>query len=130
MTAEQIINQINFASPTWVFVVPCVLMVLDFATGFLNAAVKHEIKSSIMRTGLAKKAGEIVILVIGELIVYATVIPIKSEIMNFLSIYISLMELISIMENLALLGVPVPGFIVRALHQTQELSDQGKEGDK
>lgn len=130
MTAEQIINQINFASPTWVFVVPCVLMVLDFATGFLNAAVKHEIKSSIMRTGLAKKAGEIVILVIGELIVYATVIPVKTQIMNFLSIYISLMELISIMENLALLGVPVPGFIVRALHQTQELIDQGKEGDK
>ena len=128
MTAEQIINQINFASPTWVFVVPCVLMVLDFATGFLNAAVKHEIKSSIMRTGLAKKAGEIVILVIGELIVYATVIPIKSEIMNFLSIYISLMELISIMENLALLGVPVPRFIVKALHQTQEIMDEGKEG--
>lgn len=130
MNPQTLVENITFASPTWVFIVPCILMVLDFATGFMNAAVKHEIKSSIMRTGLAKKAGEIVILVIGELIVYATIIPIKSEIMNFLSIYISLMELISIMENLALLGVPVPGFIVRALHQTQELIDQGKEGDK
>lgn len=129
MTAEQIINQINFASPTWVFVVPLVLMALDFATGFLNAAVKHEIKSSVMRTGLAKKAGEVVILVIGELIVYATVIPVKHQIMNFLSIYISLMELISILENLALLGVPVPRFIVKALHQTQEIMDEGKEGE-
>ena len=123
MTAEQIINQINFASPTWVFVVPLILMALDFATGFLNAFIKHEVKSSVMRTGLAKKAGEVVILVIGELIVYATVIPVKSQIMNFLSVYISLMELISILENLALLGVPVPGFIVKALHQTQEIMD-------
>lgn len=123
MTAEQIINQIKFASPTWVFVVPLVLMALDFATGFLNAAVKHEIKSSVMRTGLAKKAGEVVILVIGELIVYATVIPVKAQIMNFLSVYISLMELISILENLDLLGVPLPRWIVKLLHQTQELID-------
>lgn len=128
MNPQTLVDNITFASPTWVFVVPLVLMALDFATGFLNAAVKHEIKSSIMRTGLAKKAGEIVILVIGELIVYATIIPIKSEIMNFLSIYISLMELISIFENLALLGVPVPRFIVKALHQTQEIMDEGKEG--
>ena len=127
MTAEQLINQINFASPTWVFVVPLILMALDFATGFLNAFIEHEVKSSVMRTGLAKKAGEVVILVIGELIVYATVIPVKTQIMNFLSIYISLMELISILENLALLGVPVPRFIVKALHQTQELIDDGKE---
>ena len=83
MTAEQLINQINFASPTWVFVVPLILMALDFATGFLNAFNKHEVKSSVMRTGLAKKAGEVVILVIGELIVYATVIPVKTQIMNF-----------------------------------------------
>ena len=127
MTAEQLINQINFASPTWVFIVPLILMALDVATGFLNAFIKHEVKSSVMRTGLAKKAGEVVILVIGELIVYATVIPVKTQIMNFLSIYISLMELISILENLALLGVPVPRFIVKALHQTQELIDDGKE---
>jgi phage-related holin len=38
------------------------------------------------------------------------------------------MELISILENLALLGVPVPRFIVKALHQTQEIMDEGKEG--
>ena len=102
MTAEQLINQISFSSPTWVFVLPLILMALDFATGFLNAFIKHEVKSSVMRAGLAKKAGEVVILVIGELIVYATIIPVKAQIMNFLSVYISLMELISILENLAL----------------------------
>lgn len=89
----------------------------------------HKARSQILRNAyrVSEKAGEVVILVIGELIVYATVIPVKAQIMNFLSVYISLMELISILENLALLGVPVPGFIVRALHQTQEIMDNGKE---
>lgn len=130
MTPEILVNQINFVSAAWVFVVPLVLMLLDFATGLLNAWVKHEIKSSIMRAGLVKKFGELVILIIGELIVFATNVPVKNEIMSFLSLYISLMELISIIENLALLGVPVPSFIVRALKQTESAIDGSdhKEG--
>lgn len=127
MTPEIILENIEFASPTWVFVAPLILMVLDFATGLGNAYKRHEIKSSIMRSGLMKKFGEVVILIIGELIVFATIIPARHQIMNFLALYISIMELISITENLDLLGVPMPGFIVKALHQTSEEMDDGKE---
>ena len=116
---EYIFNQIHFASAAWVFAVPCLLMALDFATGLLNAWIRKEIKSSIMRAGLVKKFGEVVILVIGEIIVFATDVSIRNEIMTGLSLYISLMELISITENLALLGVPLPGFLTRALAQTK-----------
>ena len=130
MNHEIIVNQIEFASPAWVFAVPCILMVLDFITGVGNAWKRHEIKSSKMREGLMKKCGEVVVLCIGELIVFSTVIPIRNQIMNFFSLYISVMELISIAENLDLLGVPLPGFIVRALHKTAEAMDDGKEGDK
>lgn len=130
MNPEIIFQNIEFASPTWVFVTPLILMLLDFATGLGNAYKRHEIKSSIMRSGLMKKFGEVVILIIGELIVYATIIPARHQIMNVLALYISVMELISIAENLDLLGVPLPRFIVRALHQTQEIIDEGKEGDK
>lgn len=128
MSYSQLIESIEFASPAWVFIVPCVLMVFDFITGILNAWVKHEIKSSIMRKGLVKKCGELIILCIGELIVFSTVIPIRAQIMAFLSLYISVMELISIAENLTLLGVPLPAFIVRALHTTAEAIDEGKKG--
>ena len=127
MTPEIILENIEFASPTWVVVAPLILMVLDFATGLGNAYKRHEIKSSIMRSGLMKKFGEVVILIVGELIVFATIIPARHQIMNFLSLYISIMELISIAENLDLLGVPMPGFIVKALHQTSEKMDDGKE---
>lgn len=126
MTAEQIFRNIEFASAAWVFVLPLILMVLDFATGILNAWKRHEIKSSKMREGLVKKFGELVILIIGELIVYATMIPGKNQIMSFLSLYICVMELISITENLDLLGVPLPAFIVKALHQTGEILDGNK----
>ena len=127
MNAEYIIENIDFASRTWVFVFPLILMVLDFATGILNAYKRNEIKSSKMREGLIKKFGELVILIIGELIVFGTNIPAKNEIMSFLSIYISVMELISITENLVLLGVPLPAFSVKALHVTAEALDGTEE---
>lgn len=128
---QYIFNTIHFTSKAWVFAVPCLLMALDFATGLLNAWIKEEIKSSIMRTGLVKKCGEVVILVIGEIIVFGTDVPIRNEIMTGLSLYICLMELLSIAENLALLGVPLPGFLTRALAQTKhELEIEDEEGAK
>ena len=57
MNAEYIVQNIDFASRAWVFVFPLILMVLDFATGILNAYKRNEIKSSKMREGLIKKFG-------------------------------------------------------------------------
>ena len=59
-------------------------------------------------------------LVVGELLVAGTMLPYSSDVLKFISGYLCLMELISIFENLALLGVPVPGFITKTLKQTAE----------
>ena len=97
---------VRFAGGLWVLAVPCVLMALDFATGFLNAWARREVQSAKMRTGLAKKLGEIAALVATKLCVTGMALP--PELMTGVSLYIVLMELVSITENLALLGVPVP----------------------
>lgn len=113
-------QQIQFASLQWVFMLPLSFMLIDFISGFLKAWKNNEIDSSKMRKGLIKKVGEVLMLVVGELLVAGTMLPYSSDILKFISVYLCLMELISIFENLALLGVPVPGFITKTLKQTAE----------
>ena len=99
-------TEVRFVTGLWGLAVPCVLMALDFATGFLNAWARREVQSAKMRAGLAKKLGEIAALVATKLCVTGMALP--RELMTGVSLYIVLMELVSITENLALLGVPDP----------------------
>lgn len=99
-------TELRFTTGLWALIVPCVLMVIDFATGFLNAWARREVQSAKMRLGLAKKLGEIAALLATKLCTMGLALP--GELMTGVSLYIVAMELVSITENLALLGVPVP----------------------
>lgn len=107
----------KFRNEFWCLILPIVLMAFDILTGFINAWAKREIESSKLRTGLSKKVGEIAILVIGELFSFAMRLP--AELMTFASIYIILMELVSIFENLDKLGVPIPGWVKKVVNNAQ-----------
>lgn len=113
-------HEIQFTSMQWIFLLPLAFMLIDFISGFLKAWKNNEIDSSKMRKGLVKKIGEVLMLVVGELLVAGTMFPYSMDILKFISIYLILMEAISIFENLALLGVPIPGFINKTLKQTAE----------
>ena len=111
----EILQHLNFASPTWVYALPLILMGIDILTGLVNACFKEKnFQSSVMHAGLTKKVGEIAILVIGELFSYGMRIP--PVIMDGISAYIIFMEFMSIMENLKKMGVPIPGFIAKVLN--------------
>ena len=96
---------------------PSILMALDVATGFINAWAKNEIKSSVMRQGLARKFGELTIIAIGQLFFYGIGLP--RYCIGFISFYIIFMELVSIAENLDKLGVPIPKFIHKVLSNAE-----------
>ena len=120
------LGDIEFSNEFWIFMLPGILMLTDFITGFIKAWKKHEIKSSKMREGLAKKYGEFVCLIIGELFVVSVKVP--SYFIKAISGYIILMELISITENLDIIGVPIPKPIKRALKVINEkIQNDGKE---
>ena len=89
------------------------MMAIDVVTGFLNAWKKKQVKSSVMRTGLAKKVGEVCVILIGVAVVKGTTAP--HYILGGLSFYISLMEAVSIAENLDKLGVPIPKWFKKAI---------------
>lgn len=108
------IHAFQFRNEFWMLILPLILMGIDILTGFVNAWIKKEIKSSKLRSGLGKKIGEISVLVLGEFFSFALRLP--KELMQFISLYIILMELISIFENLDKLGVPIPKFIKQVVN--------------
>ena len=102
------VGQFDFRNEWWVLFTPLIIMGIDIVTGVVTAWAKQVFNASIMRTGLAKKVGEIMILVIGELVSYSLMLP--DTIMNCISFYIIFMEIMSILENADALGIPIPKF--------------------
>jgi toxin secretion/phage lysis holin len=103
----------SFKSDFYTITLPMFMMAVDIVTGFLNAWKKKQVKSSVMRTGLAKKMGEICVILIGVALVKGTTAP--HYILAGLSFYIILMEAVSVSENLDKLGVPIPKWFKKAI---------------
>lgn len=124
-TVSEWINNLHFSDQNWIFLLPCALMALDVLTGIVHAWVTGHLKSYRMREGLGRKFGEVSILVIGCLFTEGIGLPVY--IFGWFSIYIIVMELISICENLDKLGVPIPYFVKRALGQVNETIQNGRK---
>lgn len=101
---EELMN-LHFTNIWWVFILPLILMALDVITGYYNAWKNNEISSSRMRDGLGKKCAELCYIVLGTLFNYAFGI---SAVMYFMVIYVSYMEIMSLVENCDKLGFPMP----------------------
>ena len=110
---RELLNSIHFTNDIWTVMLPVILMCIDIVTGITNAWINNKIDSSILRKGLGKKLGEIAAILIGEIFVAG--FGLTSLVADGISIYIIIMELISICENLEELGVPIPKFIKKAL---------------
>lgn len=106
----EILQHLNFTSPTWVYALPLILMGVDILTGLVNACFKEKnFQSSVMRAGLTKKVGEISIIVVAIVCTYGLGIP--TAVMKGIVAYIVFMELMSILENADKMGVPIPRFV-------------------
>lgn len=113
---EELLN-LKFTNMIWVFALPLLLMVLDVLTGYYNAWKNNEISSSRMRDGLGKKCAELAYIAVGVAFNFAFGI---SAIMYFLVIYVCYMEIVSLAENCAKLGLPVPDKIKEKLNNKEE----------
>jgi len=118
MDIGEIIKEIHFANLLWLLLIPVAMMAIDIVTGLINAWATNSFQSARMRTGLAKKCGEIIIILIGMMFTYGMNLP--RYILTGIAIYIIFMELMSVMENLKKLGVPIPAFISKVLNNVDE----------
>lgn len=117
------LSEFSFKSDFYTITLPMFMMAVDIVTGFLNAWKKKQVKSSVMRTGLAKKMGEICVILIGVALVKGTTAP--HYILAGLSFYIILMEAVSVAENLDKLGVPIPKWFKKAIGTLKDTIQNG-----
>ena len=120
----EIISQFHFRNELWVLFIPLGLMAIDVLSGVIKAWAHNDFQSKIMRSGLAKKAGEIVILVVGELVSFGLLLP--DTIMNSISFYIIFMEIMSILENADALGIPIPKFVKDVINNVDDQLQNGR----
>lgn len=113
----ELLQKVHFASPWWVLLLPIALIGLDVITGLIKAFVQEDFQSAKMRSGFGKKMGEIILLMIGELLTYSLALP--PVVVYGVSLYLTFMEFMSNLENLRALGVPMPGWIVKGLHTAE-----------
>ena len=117
-----------------IFIITAAFILLDFVTGLIKAFATKSYNSSIMREGLFHKTGSIMVIVFGCLVDYAqtfidlgVTIPVASSV----CIYICLMEIGSIIENLCTINPRIiPIKLQSYFHKLTEGKAEPKEVEK
>lgn len=129
-------DQIHYTSMLWTFLLPAVAAAADILTGLIQAGINNCYNSSIMRKGLYRKLGELMCVILAYVVSVALSLPVN--ITAFVSVYIVIMEVISVLENLSAAGVPIPVWILRKLKKAadklakdpaDQLPEQGGDTD-
>ena len=123
------LQNISYTHRFWVFLLPLVLMAADIATGWIQASVNGTWDSTKMRKGLFRKSGELMIIVVACVIYEAIKLPVDVPV--FISAYVVIMEILSVLENLDQAGVPVPAWLTHRLKKAADAlsTDDPVDGD-
>lgn len=101
-------------------------MIIDYITGLAGAYVSKQLNSRIGIVGIIKKVGYLGLVAVGmvsDYIIYSAMSQIGVEITlgycvgMVITIWLIINELISILENLAEIGVPLPVFITKLINR-------------
>ena len=123
MDLYEIIKDLNFTSVAWQIFTPLCFSLADFVTGYIQAVINHDVQSKKMRVGLLHKTLIFLVIILSFIVHLAFDLKYVS---SFVCIYVVLMEIISIMENLKKAGLDVGNF-----GKTLEASKvKVKEGDE
>ena len=109
-----------------------VLVLTDIATGFIAAWYNKDVSSKVLRRGLINKTFYIVFIWLGVLadnVVLDTTgnyITISGHVIllrNVIVAYLMLEELVSVLENAANMGLPVPTWLRSVLKQVSDVAN-------
>lgn len=102
MEILELLKTLDFSNFGWQIATPIIFSVADIITGLIQAIINDDVKSKKMREGLLHKTLIIIVLLLSVVASETFSINIISK---FVSVYIILMETISIFENLKKAGV-------------------------
>ena len=114
-------------------IVLCYMMAIDYATGWICGAMGRSPKSDggalsskAGWNGLLKKA--VMLIVVFMAAQLDRVMPEGKQIFrDAMAMFYIANEGLSVVENLAIIGVPFPGFIQKALEQLKQKNDEGQK---
>lgn len=107
-------------------IVLLVVMIIDYLTGISEAWHSKQLNSRIGLIGIVKKVGYIMLVAVGIVVDYLISSAFVAAGLTFdtgfvvgllVTIWLIINELISILENLSQLGVPMPGFLKKLVQR-------------
>lgn len=116
------LQDIQFTAGYWTVLLPLIFMLGDFVTGFLNAWIHNEVKSSMLRIGGVHKGSELLALMLVWFVQQALALPV--DLSAIYALYLVFMEATSIIENLDKMGVPVPKWLKKRINNAIEEIDK------
>lgn len=117
---------------TEIILVLALLMVIDYVTGMIASKQKGKWESGKALDGAVKKCGYIFLMLITVLFDYVLInvgktIGVSINIMGIFTLLVACWlistELISIIENLGYMGVPIPTFLRKAFSKLKDTSE-------
>ena len=124
-------------------VVLAVVMVIDYVTGMAGAAYSGKLSSRVGVLGILKKAGYLALVAVGmvaDYLIGSALLKIGIDLqINYcfgmiIAVWLIINELISILENLGELDVPLPGFLVNIIkslkNKVEERAENKPDVDK
>lgn len=102
------------------------VMVIDYATGMTSAWKSGELESKVGLLGILKKVSYLVLVAVGGVVDYLISAGLAAANVEIsvtyccgliVTVWLIINELISILENLAELGTPIPKFLVNVVHR-------------
>ena len=113
-----------------------IVMVIDYVTGMAGAAYSGKLSSRVGVLGILKKAGYLALVAVGmvaDYLIGSALLKIGVDLqINYcfgmiITIWLIINELISILENLGELDVPLPGFLVNIIKSLKNKVEERAE---
>jgi len=120
-------------------VVLVAVMLIDYITGMAGASCTGQLNSRVGVMGIVKKAGYLALVAVGMVVDYliaSALVSIGIDLqINYcfgmiITIWLIINELISILENLGEMNIPLPGFLVNMIKTLKSRVEDKAESGK
>lgn len=116
-----------------------VAMIIDYVTGMLSAWLNSELSSKKGIKGIVKKISYLALVAVAMIVDWLICCGLQQINVNIkysvffavlVAVWLIINELISVLENLAKMGVPIPNFLKKIIDRLKNTVDESEENKK
>ena len=115
------------------------VMIIDYISGMMKAWIKAELSSKVGLKGIIKKICYLLVVCVAAVVDWLIVSGLRKIGINItvnyligviVTVWLIINELISILENLSVVGVPLPPFLSAVVHKLKTTVENSTEPKK